>query len=365
MVSIKRRLWAGIPASMVIGCSIGWMLPTWAAPPLGSDVGGEPISAFPERAPRAQVAPRSAERPAAAAADSADSIAEGDAAPLSEDGSGRADEPAIGVSPDPIPECPPETPLRMDATLCVNQATLDAIESGQQLHYDPATGEAIFTNPALYDPINGGYAYNAATEACDPNLDVLLKEAAVAGSQATRGIVNRQMDYPDTDPLIAVKNPQRDGYGGACTVSLMTFDLRDLLGFDPTQTLEEIHQFINALGSFDSNDLFGAACQVFNTVLGDLQQQLIQEIQQNNPLTPYQQFVQAVRLGFVTPLQSWVSLGLTPRPTTAILPGVATGSLLEVVSVPEVGYVYLARLSDLSVMVVAVSATPLAPGDAE
>ena len=111
--------------------------------------------------------------------------------------------------------------------------------------------------------------------------------------------------------------------------------------------------------------LFGAACQVFNTILGDVQQQLIQEIQQNNPLTPYQQFVQAVRLGFVTPLQSWVSLGLTPRPTTAILPGVATGSLLEVVSVPEVGYVYLARLSDLSVMVVAVSATPLAPGDAE
>ena len=365
MVSMKRRLFTGIRASVVIGWGIGWTLSTWAAPPLGGGVDGGPVPTSPERAPVVRVPPRSSERPAAAPADSVYPIAEDRAAQHSEGGAVRADEPAIGVSPDPIPECPPETPIRIDATLCVNQTTLDTIESGQQLRYDPATGEAIFTNPAPYDPISGGYAYNAATEACDPNLDVLLKEAAVAGSQATRGIVNRQMDYPDTDPLIAVKNPQRDGYGGACTVNLITFDIRDLLGFDPTQTLEEIHQLINAIASFDINDLFGAACQVFNTILGDLQQQLIHEIQQNNPLTPYQQFVQTLRLGFVTPLQSWVTWGLTPRPTTAIIPGVATGSSLVVVPVPDIGYVYLARLSDLSVMVVAVSATPLAPGDAE
>lgn len=352
---MKRRLFAGIRAGVVVGCGIGWTLPAWAAPPLGSGGSGGLTLTSPEIAPMVRVSPTSPERSAAAAQN----------AQNAEGGSVHADEPAIGVSPHPIPECPPETPLRIDATLCVNQATLDAIESGQQLRYDPATGEAIFTNPAPYDPINGGYAYNAATEACDPNLDVLLKEAAVAGSQATRGIVNRQMNYPDTDPLIAVKNPQRDGYGGACTVSLMTFEIRDLLGFDPTQTLEEINQFINALASFESDSLFGAACQVFNTILGGLQQQLIHEIRQNNPLTPYQRLVKALRLGFVTPLQSWVTLGLTPRATTAIVPGVATGSSLAVARVPEVGYVYLARLSDLSVMVVAVSATPLAPGDAE
>ena len=78
----------------------------------------------------------------------------------------------------------------------------------------------------------------------------------------------------------------------------------------------------------------------------------------------YQRFVQALRVGFIAPLQSFVSLGLTPRSTTATVPGVATGSALWVVHLPEVGYVYLARLSDLSVIVVALSATPLAPGDA-
>ena len=341
MVPSKHPSFVGwVLAGAVVG--VGLALPSFAAPPLGSGVGGGPV----------QVQP------------AASSWAPAAATPDPDGSSVRTEEPVIGVSPESIAECPSEAPIRIDATLCVNQATLDAIEAGGQLSYDPATGQAIFTNPAPYDAINGGYAFNAATEPCDPNLDVLLKEAAVAGSQATRSIVNRQMDYPDTDPLIAVKNPQRDGYGGACTVSLITFDIRDLLGFDPAQTLEEIKKRIDAIASLDIDDLVGAACRVFNTILGDVQRQLLDDLRRNNPLTPYQRLIQALRIGFIAPLQSFHSLGLTPRATTATVPGVAAGSALWVVHLPEVGYVYLARLGDLSVMVVARSATPLAPGDA-
>ncbi len=366
MISTKRLSFLGwVLSGVVVGCGVGLTPPTFAAPPLGSGVGGEPVRVQPEAPPTLPVP--SASRWAPAMVETVGStklLAEGNATPPPNGGSVRADEPVIGVSPEPIAECPPEAPIRIDATLCVNQATLDAIEAGGQLSYDPATGQAIFTNPAPYDYINGGYAFNAATEPCDPNINVLLKEAAVAGSQATRGIVNRQMDYPDTDPLIAVKNPQRDGYGGACTVSLITFDIRDLLGFDPAQTLEEIKRLIDAIASLDIDDLFGAACQVFNTILGDVQRQLLEDLRRNPPLTPYQRFIQALRIGFVAPLQSFLSLGLTPRATMATVPGVATGSSLWVVHLPELGYVYLARLGDLSVMVVARSATPLAPGDA-
>lgn len=365
MISIKHPAFVGwVLTGVVFGGGFGWILPTAAAPPLGSGVGSSPVQSPPETSPAIPVPPASLWTPTAATAGSVRPLAASQAAAPPDGRSVRAEEPVIGVSPDPIAACPPEAPIRIDATLCVNQATLEAIEAGGQLSYDPATGEAIFTNPAPYDTINGGYAFNAATEACDPNLDVLLKEAAVAGSQATRGIVNRQMDYPDTDPLIAVKNPQRDGYGGACTVSLITFDIRDLLGFDPAQTLEEIKKLIDAIASLDLNDLVGAACRVFNTILGDVQRQLLDDLRRNNPLTPYQRFVQALRIGFIAPLQSFLSLGLTPRSTTATVPGVATGSALWVVHLPEVGYVYLARLSDLSVIVVALSATPLAPGDA-
>ncbi|MDS4060089.1 MAG: hypothetical protein RKP73_16180 [Candidatus Contendobacter sp.] len=361
MVPSKRPSFVGwVLAGAAVGGGVGLALPTFAAPPLGSGVDGGPVQVRPEASPGLPLPPASRWAPAGQATP----LAAGNAAPDPDGGSVRAEEPVIGVSPEPIAACPPEAPIRIDATLCVNQATLDTIEAGGQLSYDPATGQAIFTNPAPYDALNGGYAYNAATEPCDPNLDVLLEEAAVAGSQATRGIVNRQMDYPDTDPLIAVKNPQRDGYGGACTVSLITFDIRDLLGFDPTQTLAEIKKLIDAIAALDIDDLVGAACQVFNTILGDVQRQLLADLHQINSLMPYQQLVQAMRIGFIAPLQSFLSLGLTPRATTATVPGVATGSALWVVHLPEVGYVYLARLSDLSVIVVALSATPLAPGDA-
>lgn len=366
MVPSQRSSIVGwVLAGAVVGGGVGPTPPTFAAPPLGSGVGEWPVQVQPEASSALPGSPASRWAPAAAATTvQAPPGAAGAAAPDPDGRSVRAEEPVIGVSPDPVAECPPEAPIRIDATLCVNQATLDAIEAGGQLSYDPATGQAIFTNPAPYDPINGGYAFNAATEPCDPNLDVLLKEAAVAGSQATRGIVNRQMNYPDTDPLVAVKNPQRDGYGGACTVSLITFDVRDLLGFDPAQTLEEIKKLIDAIAALDLDALVGAACQVFETILGDVRRQLLDELRRNPSLTPYQRFVQALRVGFIAPLQSFRSLGLTPRATTATVPGVATGSALWVVHLPEVGYVYLAQLGDRGMMVVARSATPLAPGDA-
>ena len=366
MVPSQRSSIVGwVLAGAMVGGGVGLTPPTFAAPPLGSGVGDGPVQVQPEASSALPGSPASRWAPAPAATTGpATPWVAGDAAPDPDGGSVRAEEPVIGVSPEPIAECPPEAPIRIDATLCVNQATLNAIEAGGQLSYDPATGQAIFTNPAPYDPINGGYAFNAATEPCDPNLDVLLKEAAVAGSQATRGIVNRQMNYPDTDPLIAVKNPQRDGYGGACTVSLITFDVRDLLGFDPAQTLEEIKKLIDAIAALDIDALVGAACQVFETILGDVQRQLLDDLRRNPSLTPYQRFVQALRVGFIAPLPSFLSLGLTPRTTTATVPGVATGSALWVVHLPEVGYVYLAQLGDRGMMVVARSATPLAPGDA-
>ncbi len=272
--------------------------------------------------------------------------------------------PIIATTPKPLPECPPEAPIRVDATLCINEATLKLLNEGNQLEINP-DGSIVFKGPGEFDYLGGGYAFDPLTDACNPNIKVLLQEAAVAGSQVTRGMVNTQLDYPQTDPLIAVNNPQADGYGGSCTLELITFDILGILGVeDLLQSLDDIVAIINAIAAFDLDSLFGMACKVFNRILGEVQAKLLTLIKSNSPLTPLEQFLRAIVPGFVAPLQSLLDLATFAQPTTATLPGIATGSPLVVAHIPGLGYVYIAQLRNGLAMVVHISSTPLTPGDA-
>ena len=272
--------------------------------------------------------------------------------------------PIIATTPEPLPECPPEAPIRIDATLCINEAALALLNEGNKLTIHP-DGTVVFHDPGEFDYLGGGYAFDPLTEHCNPNIKVLLQEAAVAGSQVTRGMVNTQLDYPQTDPLIAVNNPRADGYGGSCTIELITFDIQDILGVDDLlQSLDDIVAIINAIAAFDLDSLFGVACRVFNTILGEVQEQLIATIQSNSPLTPLQQFLRAIGPGFVAPLQSLLDVSTSAQPTTATIPGIVTGSPLVVAHIPDVGYVYMAQLKNGLAMVVHISPTPLVPDDA-
>ena len=275
------------------------------------------------------------------------------------------DDPIIATTPEPLPECPPEAPIRLDPTMCINEAALEILNSGGSLEIADDGQSAVYYIPGEFDYLAGGYAYDPATVPCNPNIKVLLREAAVAGSQVTRGMINTQMDYPQTDPIIAVSNPQPDGYGGSCTIALFTFDILDILGVNGLlQSLEDMVGILDAIAALSLDDLFSAACQVFNHIFGDLQAELISAIQDNNPLTPLQRFLNKLAPGFVVPLQTLLDVATHTRPTTATIPGIATGSPLLVSFIPEVGYVYLAQLQSGMVMVVHISPTPLIPEDA-
>lgn len=335
--------------------------PVVAAPPLGVFYQeSDPWTAPPVRETPARSAPAAA-MPRARSEDvshpAADQAPVGEARPTT----AGADETGNDPPPqEPLTECPPHTPHRISSTICVSQAIIDQVNDGWQAAIDPTTGQIAWTPPPTYDPTTGQWGnYQAATQACDPNIDVTLKQAALAGSQMTRAISDRQLSYPEVDPLAAVNNPQKDGYGGVCTIDLFAFDLGRLLG----TTYDQIQQLINTLSHFSVDALFGAACNVVNTVFGDLQNQLLQDLQSSAPLTAFQQFVNALQMGYVAPLHSLVGYGLTVRPTAATLPGVTTLQPLQVTYVSGKGYVYLADLGGGNVVVLRISPTPLAPED--
>ena len=262
---------------------------------------------------------------------------------------------------EPLTECPPTEPYRVGADLCMSQEAIDRINDGWQASVDPETGNVTWTPPPTYDPVTGQWGnFSAATQACDPNMEIKLKQAALAGSQLTRAMSDRQMSYPEVDPLAAVNNPQGDGYGGVCTIDLFAFDLRRLLG----GTYDQIRNLIDTISHLSMDSLFGAACQVVNTVFGDLQNQLLQEVQNSSPLTAFQQFVNALHIGYIAPLQSLTSYGLTPQSTTATLPGVVTTQPLQVAYVPGKGYLYLADFGSGNRIILHISPTPLIPEDA-
>jgi hypothetical protein len=262
---------------------------------------------------------------------------------------------------EPLTECPPTEPHRIGADLCMSQEALDRINDGWQARVDPATGQVTWTPPPSYDPVTGQWGhFSAATQACDPQIEVQLKQAALAGSQLTRAISDRQLAYAQTDPIEAVNNPRKDGAGGVCTIDLFAVDLGRLLG----STDEQIKNLIDTLSHLSMDGLFGAACQVVNTVFGDLQNELLQEVQNSAPLTGFQQFVKALRVGYIAPLQSFLGYGLTVRPTVATIPGIVTAHPLQVSYVPGQGYLYLADFGSGNQLVLHISSTPLAPGDA-
>jgi hypothetical protein len=257
-------------------------------------------------------------------------------------------------------ECPPERPIRLDDTVCINQDILDAIDDGWSLYVDP-DGTIRLEPPPFYDPIAGEWDWDSDDEPCNPNIDVTLKQAALAGSQITRKISDTQLGYPETDPIIAVKNPQKDGYGGVCTINLFIFDeLWKRLG----SSYEKIRDLIEALKDFSLDDLFGAGCAIINDVFGDLQRQLLEDITSGSPLTPFEQFIRQIRMGFVAPLNSFESVGLGVQPTQAVLDGVTTENPLLVTYVPGIGYLYMAEMEDSMLVVLGISPTPLHPDDA-
>ena len=99
-------------------------------------------------------------------------------------------------------------------------------------------------------------------------------------------------------------------------------------------------------------------------MFGNLQNQLLVDLQSNSPLSPFQQFVNQITIEYITPLTSFTGNGRTPRPTTANIPGLLTGNPLQVSYVPGKGYVYLADMGSGNLLVVKVSQTPLSPADA-
>ena len=90
---------------------------------------------------------------------------------------------------------------------------------------------------------------------------------------------------------------------------------------------------------------------------------MISLIQDNNPLTPLQRFLNKLAPGFVIPLQTLLDVATSTRTTTATIPGIATGSPLLVSFIPDIGYVYMAQLTNGFGMIVHVSPTPLTPED--
>ena len=265
----------------------------------------------------------------------------------------------LQTDPDYI-ECTAAAPIRLAPSVCVNQAAVDAINSGWNVAIHP-DGSWTLTPPPTYDPIAGRWGtFDGASQTCDPNIQVKLQQAALAGSQLARAISDRQLGYAQTDPIEAVNNPRRDGAGGVCTIDFFAFDLGRLLG----STYEQIKNLIDALSEFSADSLFGAACQVVNTVFGNLQNQLLAELQTNSPLTPFQQFVNSLQVGYVAPVASFAAHGAGVRSTTATVPGLLTGSPLQVSYVPGKGYVYLADLGSGDLLVVNISQTPLSPADA-
>ena len=256
--------------------------------------------------------------------------------------------------------CPPEAPYQLGPTLCGDQTIIDQIESGWQVEVD-AEGQVTLIPPPTYDAGTGQWGnFDAATQGCNPNIAVKLKQAALAGSQVTRAISDRQMDYPQTDPIEVVNNPRKDGAGGVCTIDLFAFDLARLLG----STYEQIRNMIDQLSQLSVDSLFGAGCRVVNTIFGDLQSQLLQDLSNHAPLTGFQQFLSALRVGYITPLTSLTRYGNGTQASTATVPGIVTTQPLQVSYVPGRGYVYGVDLGEGNVLVVRVSATPLVPADA-
>ena len=279
-----------------------------------------------------------------------------------EAGETSGEDPPAGDSPtDPSwVECTAEAPVRLAPDVCVSQSAVDLIDAGWRLTIDP-DGTPRWTPPPTYDPTAGRWgSYDSARQSCDPNIDVQLKQAALAGSQITRAISDRQMSYPEVDPIAAVNNPQKDGYGGVCTIDLFAFDLVRLLG----STYEQIKHLIDALSHLSADTLFGAACRVIDTLFGDLQQQLLQDLRSGRPSNPYQQFVNALRVGYLVPRPSFASYGLSLRASPTTLPGIVTSRPLQVAYVPDRGYVYLADFGSGNLLVLRISPTPLAPEDA-
>ena len=257
-------------------------------------------------------------------------------------------------------ECMAESPIRLAPNVCGNRAVVDAIDGGWNLAVNP-DGTYTWTPPPTHDPVAGNWgAFDGASQTCDPNVQVKLRQAALAGSTLARAISDKQLGYSGTDPIEAVNNPKKDGAGGVCTIDLFAFDIGRLLG----GAYDQIKNLIDALSHFSVDSLFGAACKVVNTVFGDLQNQLLADLQTRSPLSPFQQFVDRITAGYVAPLASFTGNGLTPRPTTATVPGLLTGNPLQVSYVPGKGYVYMADLGSGNLLVVKVSQTPLAPADA-
>ena len=123
MVPSQRSSFVGwVLAGAVVGGGVGLALPTFAAPPLGSGVDGGPVQVQPETSPALSLPSASRWAPAAATATAGQAmpLAAGNAASDPDGRSVRAEDPVIGVSPEPIAACPPEAPIRIDATLCVN-----------------------------------------------------------------------------------------------------------------------------------------------------------------------------------------------------------------------------------------------------
>ena len=244
--------------------------------------------------------------------------------------------------------------------MCVDQTLVDRIEAGWQVDID-ADGNVALIPPPFYHADTGQWGnFDPATQGCDPNIEVKLKEAALAGSQLTRAISDRQMDYPQTDPIEIVNNPRQDGAGGVCTIDIFAFDLGRLLG----GTYEQIRNLIDALSHLSVDALFGAGCKVVNTIFGDLQNQLLQDLPSHSPLTGFQQFLNALRVGYIAPITSFNRHGNGTRATTATVSGIVTTNPLQVSYVPGKGYVYGVDLGGGNVLVVTISPTPLVPADA-
>lgn len=295
--------------------------------------------------------------PAAAAVEAAPRAAD----PAASDPAQPPADPPQPMDGKTITDCPSNAPYQLEPGLCLDQEALNTVDKGWKLTINPETGEVTWTPPPHYNPTTEQWgSYKASTQACDPTLEVKLKEAALAGSQLTRAISDRQMSYPRVDPLEAVNNPRKDGYGGVCTVDLFAFDLGRLLG----STYDQIKNLIDTLSQLSVDSLFGAACKVVNSIFGNLQNQLLQDVQSHSPLTAFQQFLNQLQTGYITPMQSFLSYGSGLHPTTATLPGVITATPLQVSYVPGKGYVYMADFGSGNRLVLRISQTPLVPADA-
>lgn len=182
-------------------------------------------------------------------------------------------------------ECNPSAPIRIAANACVNQETVNAVDGGWNVQFLD-DGTPVWKPPATHNPTTGQWgSFNGAAQACNPTIEVKLKQAALAGSQITRAISDKQLAYSQTDPIEAVNNPKKDGAGGVCTIDIFAFDLGRLLG----STYAQIKNMIDMLSNLSVDSLFGAACNVINNIFGNLQNQLLNELQTNSPLSQFQQ----------------------------------------------------------------------------